>query len=201
MIKQCNFQKSRIRIIAILFATILWISSYSNQEIVTYMNVNGRTFTITTVNTPNNTPVEVWEYTDEINATELSQLDAYAEQNYPAASKVRNATGLYNCHSYAWYYQAIFNNKWMNEPTPYTTDGSYEFVASGGSSSIPLNVPNASKVLWGNDENGYPAHSGTVISSTTIRSKWGPGGLFDHAPGYSPFSDYDDILKYYDYAN
>lgn len=108
-------------------------------------------------------------------------------------TKISRGTCKYNCHSYAWYSQATSNPYWINNPSPYMTDGSYKKVLSGlGSSSINVNY--GDRVFWGT--NSVPIHSAIIRSSVTgaplatrfAYSKWGQLGVFGHTVSNSPYS-------------
>ncbi len=60
----------------------------------------------------------------------ITEEDAYARnvkytKTYPHATLVSGINPSYNCHSYAWYSTSTSNNCWIQDPTPYMTDGSY----------------------------------------------------------------------------
>lgn len=108
-------------------------------------------------------------------------------------TKISRGTCKYNCHSYAWYSQSTSNAYWINNPSPYMTDGSYKKVLSGlGTSSI--NVKSGDRVFWGT--NSSPIHSAVIQSSATgaplatrtVYSKWGKLGVFRHTVSNSPYS-------------
>lgn len=57
-------------------------------------------------------------------------MDAQIEMQF-GVELVYEGKCIYNCHSYAWYKQSPYNRYWMQDPTPYTKDGSYSRVVSG----------------------------------------------------------------------
>jgi hypothetical protein len=60
------------------------------------------------VYTPNYTAVEVivMEAGDELTQEQINYFNSYVSINYPLATKLREPTLKYNCHSYAWYSQS-----------------------------------------------------------------------------------------------
>mgnify|MGYP005806021353 CR=1 FL=1 len=108
-------------------------------------------------------------------------------------TKISRGTCKYNCHSYAWYSQSTSNTYWINNPSPYMTDGSYKKMLSGlGASSI--NAKSGDRVFWGT--NSSPIHSAIIRSSATgaplatrfVYSKWGKLGVFRHTVSNSPYN-------------
>lgn len=98
--------------------------------------------------------------TDEplINSDYCAEL---IETEYPGAVVVGYATIRYNCHAYAWANSTLV---WMNDPSPYWSDGSYIRVDAEDQNII------GNKIYYpgfGNE------HSGVVIRShgNTIESK------------------------------
>lgn len=113
----------------------------------------------------------------EANAINQSML-----KTYPGVSLLRSANPSYNCHSYAWHSTSSSNKYWINDPTAYTTDGSY---FSSFSKS-----PN--KITYKQLSDGSIIYSGIVTSSsgkpTVVTSKWGALGLFSHAKANCPYN-------------
>lgn len=68
----------------------------------------------------NRTWVDAGVSEQEANAANQSMLSTY-----PSARLLRSANPSDNCHSYAWYSTSSSNKYWINDPTAYTTDGSY----------------------------------------------------------------------------
>lgn len=91
----------------------------------------------------------------------------------------------YNCHSYAWFNQSENNSYWINDPSAYMTDGSYNRVMSGTSTSS-ISAVLGDRVFYGTTSN--PTHSALINSSATgvplatriVKSKWGASGVFSH---------------------
>jgi hypothetical protein len=154
------------------------------------------------VYTPNYTAVEVivMEAGDELTQEQINYFNSYVSINYPLATKLREPTLKYNCHSYAWYSQSTSNNKWMNQLeadndpnlSKYWTDGSYEYGAGwsvGG------------KVFWVlGDHSGIISSQGTPYYNNIITSKWGPGPLMYHKQSYCPYFPGPDGTAYDTYV-
>lgn len=137
------------------------------------------------VYTPRGTGVVAYIDNYELSSAEIAYLNDYVARHYPLAVRETNASNRYNCHSYAWYNQAINNNIWIDSPgdDSFWQDGSYVYVASGFCDSIPSTVPIGAKVSYSSDD-----HSAIKASSTQLRSKWGNLPRMLHRPGYSPYS-------------
>ena len=76
------------------------------------------------------TPRDGHVYAEYNRVPELSSLaiaiaKAQDAASYPEAIYLSPATVKYNCHSYAWYWPAVGNLYWINDPSPYWEDGSY----------------------------------------------------------------------------
>ena len=118
-----------------------------------------------------------------------SNYDTYGLQ------PIANPTVKYNCHSYAWYSQSTSNPYWVNDPTPFLTDGSYYVVNK-------TNAGVGDRVVYYNSVNGtysQPNHSAVITSYTntsnsqrefTLKSKWGMSGLYQHSLTNCPYYYY-----------
>ncbi len=134
--------------------------------------------TSATVYTPNGTAVSVLIRT-EMTSAEISSMNSYWTGAYPNATYISTSTNRYNCHSYGFYSQSYTtNNKWMNNPSAYWTDGSYNFV-----SSLSAN----DRLLYA-DSNGYLQHTAIYQGGIVVVSKWGAAPLFRHDYNYSPYT-------------
>ena len=178
--------------------SILVLSCLCLSALLIACNPNdyGYDYTLTTVYTPKGTAV-IGAIIEELVTTDYNELNNYTAQNFPSATKLREPTNHYNCHSYTWYSQSTSNTVWIgvegyeNEQEKYWTDGSYVFIAAT-SGSIPSSVPNGSKVNYYSDD-----HSAIKTSSTQFTSKWGAAGLFRLGPSYCPYNS--STLKFYRY--
>ncbi|MDO4764406.1 MAG: hypothetical protein Q4A00_08525 [Flavobacteriaceae bacterium] len=135
------------------------------------------------VYTPKGSYVEVYIKGEELSEYSKNQINYYFDTTYPKATRLRGATTNYNCHSYAWYSTSSSNKYWMDDPSPYKTDGSYRNVGFlptspgqklyypvlGGHTAI---VNKTSSSIWG----------------VNMTSKWGKAGLYKHTYGNDPYS-------------
>lgn len=136
-----------------------------------------------TVTTPNGSVVSTTTQTYELTVAQINAAIAWTQQNYPNAVILRNPTRKYNCHSYAWYYQSISNDRWMNHPgdDAYWLDGSYH------DGYFPLY---GYKISYTNGD-----HSGIMDYNSYVVSKWGNYGLMKHYYTYCPYASL--IVHYY----
>ena len=115
-------------------------------------------------------------------ALEQSEL---LEMTYPSATLYRDPAPNYNCHSYAWYSTSSSNQYWMENPSLYISDGSYE-----GRTAVV-----GCKVTYQNSNYLY-THSGIVVGTpggpVTVRSKWGALGVFTHDVNDCPYLGDDE---------
>ncbi|MDV2989557.1 MAG: hypothetical protein P3T54_05355 [Dehalogenimonas sp.] len=115
---------------------------------------------------------------DELSPAEIASINAYYDSAFPYATRMKSATRMYNCHSYAWYSQEWGNTIWINAPNQatYWNDGSY---------SQWTGVPYVNlKVRYVNDD-----HSAIIYSTVNHQyiSKWGAAGLYTHSPSHCPY--------------
>lgn len=124
------------------------------------------------IKTPNGTLVDFMIRGEQLEKEDKNAWNEFLKDNYPNATKLREATTNYNCHSYAWHLQTLPNVFWINDPSPYMTDGSYAYVGTSPTA-------NKQKVFYDYGDN---AHSGIVTNYKTqqITSKWGEGPLVSH---------------------
>lgn len=143
--------------------------------------------TNSTVSTPNGSSVTVYNCSTIVDwtASEKASLNAQYDAAYPMATRLRDPSKKYNCHSYAWYSTSASNYYWMENPSPYMTDGSY---ASTTSSST------GNKVYWQDSILAGPIHSGILALNSggspfiSCNSKWGQLGLYNHTLNDCPYS-------------
>lgn len=105
------------------------ISDALTANRTSYSAVSSSDFNWTyTVKTPKNSSVTVGKLKSgkELTSSEITQYKNYVSSNYPGATYIATPTKKYNCHSYAWYSQSTSNSYWMNDPSKYMSDGSYE---------------------------------------------------------------------------
>ncbi|GAA0938911.1 hypothetical protein GCM10009554_28220 [Kribbella koreensis] len=141
----------------------------------------------TTIYTPRGSAVAAINMTTELTSAQITSNNNYVASNYPNATRLRNSSRRYNCHSYAWYDQGTGNTKWINSPgdDKFWTDGSYipnSNVGQGGR-----------KVSYRNDD-----HSAITVNATVFDSKWGQLPLMRHNYNYTPYNS--SALYYYSRA-
>jgi hypothetical protein len=153
------------------------------------------TNTTYTVYTPNGTAVPVLKRGELLTATQKQEINNHVSTYYPNATKLREPTTNYNCHSYAWYSQSSSNIYWMDNPNAYMTDGSYSYTSN----------PVANNKVWYNSG----GHSGIIYSrasgpigpnaygTITETSKWGAWGLYRHGAMYCPYYSSGLSLSFY----
>ena len=142
------------------------------------------------VYTPNGNSVSVFSF-DEMDAEDIVECNNLGDTLVPEATRIASSTAKYNCHSFAWYLQSTSNVFWMNDPTDYYSDGSYE-VSTGEVGDIICYFDN----YLGN------LHSGIIIGTLEgtsngvcgdadlkiVRSKWGAWGLYEHRGDQCPYT-------------
>lgn len=161
-------------------------------------NFRGLTYLPDTVLTPNNTAVAVyvgcdwddWGYSQSDVISIQTINNAYVTTYN--ASMLNSIDPSYNCHSYAWYQQSN-NNKWMNDPSAYTSDGSYSASYPVNGRKITYNtVSNKTTSL---EHSGIISLAGATIDSMYVTSKWGCGALFYHKAKKCPYYS-DGVYNY-----
>lgn len=164
------------------------------------------------VDTPrSNDAVEAYEITEEASLADRTAWDQHYDSIY-LATKLRASTYLYNCHSYAWYSQSASNNYWINDPSPYYTDGSYYEVTSPQVGDIICYFDNMGTTSTSDDQNRHSGIVTEILSGVSngecgnsdlvmVTSKWGQAGLYSHNGYECPYTNYysgdADYVKYY----
>lgn len=151
--------------------------------------------------TPNGTPLQVLYFNENHTEDEHRQLDINQIVNVYGVTLIKPGSCLYNCHYYAWYMRGsllYINYVWINDPSPYMTDGSYNRVYQGNPNSISYttDISYNDIIFYGNlsgDKNTWHsaifrsnANNGAPLASLTCESKWGSYGIFQHAMGNVP---------------
>lgn len=147
-----------------------------------------------TLHTPNGTGVDALIRGELLSSDDINEINNYVSETYPNAVLLAPPTSEYNCHSYAWYSQYPGNVFWINDPTPYMTDGSYH-ISPGmiGDKVYYSEVGNEHSgiVSGGSAANNY--------DNLIVTSKWGNWGLMRHEAKDSPY--FVDGLKLQFYNN
>lgn len=173
-----------IRSMAVLLCTAICAAIFA----VSGIHVRAETG-YTYVYTPNNTAVFVW-IPDEYSQSVLDGANAEKDMEYPNATRLASASARYNCHSYAWYLQSSSNPYWMDNPSAYYIDYSYE-----------ESTGNIGDIICYFAADGENLHSGVVVARqqgtpngvcgdanlVTVVSKWGQYGLYQHQGDYCPY--------------
>ena len=109
---------------------------------------------------------------------------------YPNAVKLADADPEYNCHSYAVYGLGSVIKYWINDPSAFYTDGSFNEVL-GSSPYYPQYSLIYNPSLSGSP---YYVHSMVRISANTYVSKWGAFGRYRHSLTDNPYYiELDDL--------
>ncbi len=143
--------------------------------------------TSTTVYTPKGSAVAALVF-QEFTSAEITQVNNLAANEYPNATRLADASKIYNCHAYAWHLSEGSTNKvWINTPgdDTYWNDGSFIQVC---------NESDASKVSYASDDHSA-MRSAQSIPLGRYDSKWGAWPLLRHAPTYTPYNS--TTRKYY----
>ena len=174
--------------------------SYSSSS---FYSLQSRATSLSYVYTPRGTQVEVY-IRDEMPAYAINICNQNGDTLVPEATRIAPSSSKYNCHSYAWYMQSTSNPYWMNDPSSYYTDWSYE--ESEG---------DVGDIICYFDSTGFNLHSGVIIGESegvsngicgnsnlyTVRSKWGDWGLYEHrgdqCPYTEPYSGTASYVKFY----
>ncbi|MFH1693411.1 MAG: hypothetical protein ABH890_03945 [Bacillota bacterium] len=150
----------------------------------------------TYVYTPNSSPVLVFD-SDSLTSAEVTASNNYFINTYPNATFVSDASGDYNCHSYAWYSSSTSNIWWMNKDyLPYSYPGVKTYMNDGSYSRV-YSAYQATRVFFDTEDHSmkiYDAYSNSIYNATLI-SKWGPGPVMIHTLTYSPY-DYSGYKMY-----
>ena len=149
-------------------------------------------YTVESVQTPNGTNVQVFCIQSDMDDDQKNEIAEHIIETYPGVTILAPATMMYNCHSYAWLYRSTSNQKWMNSPSAYYTDGSY-YESDGQVGDI---------VCYFN-RYGTNVHSGVVVERLEgtpnmkcgdsnliiVESKWGGWNLVRHRGDICPYLD------------
>lgn len=153
--------------------------------------------------TPNGSRVMGFLYIEEHTRAEHQTYDISQIVNVYGVTLVEPGSCVYNCHHFAWYLNGDYANDelsklWINNPSPYMTDGSYTRVYSGTLNTLTYstNIRNGDIIFYGNlSDSGDDWHSaiyiadavtGAPISTQMCISKWGKCGVFRHTMGNVP---------------
>jgi hypothetical protein len=125
----------------------------------------------------------------EMTIQEINALNDFATTTYSNATFLGNSSTTYNCHSYAWNMARGGTTCWINAGTnnsnisKYWTNDHYR---------LTTNTATFTKIF-------YPSGDHSAIKSSVpgmYESKWGPGPLMRHAPGYGPYANMENRQYY-----
>lgn len=165
-------------------------------------------YTTVTIKTAGGADVEAKKYTSEISAAYAALLNERVKSL--GATQLAAPTIKYNCHSYAWHKMSVNNTYCIerSEISLYLGDSNCTQITS--TSQLQ---PNDIVLYYGTD--GFISHSAVIHSieddgTLVLRSKWGPGGLYEHSLQQVPqeYKSYDfggnlcvQYYRYHDFGN
>lgn len=167
----------------------------ASQELDEYIN----TITIppasgsTTVYTPFGKSITAL-INNDFTQQEIAAISLQYVLDWPGANSIAPATNLYNAHSYAWYNESEYNNRWINK-----NDASGNFQLSrywqtdlyeSCSQQYAEKAFYVNTVPWGD-------HSAVVLPNGYFVSKWGAAPLMVHEADYCPYYFNNTELQYY----
>lgn len=162
-------------------------------EVANYIETaDGYTYEVVNILTPMKSNATAFFLRSEDYAYMNRELIAQLiKDEYPGVSISGSSTAKYNCHAYAWIKSSSF---WLDDPTPYRTDGTYTKV----SADTPMAIGQVIYYTSPGDE-----HSGRVISTTgnCIESKWGQQSLVKHTIENCPYLYYVLVEPYQFYVS
>ncbi len=169
----------------------------NNHSHMVRIEDDGNGLRIAYVYTPNGSQVICHTYSCSHSDPDFhSDLDDYAVSTY-GVTLISGGSCRYNCHSYAWYSTSTNNTLWIDNPSAYMSDGSYDPVQYDMYSSSS-SVGCGDKICYGSSSG--PAHSAIVASSASstwlcnryVKSKWGQAGVFGHSLSNVPSYYWDN---------
>ena len=120
---------------------------------------------------------------DEVSAREIERRNLVAQVEHPNAVLAANSSEKYNCHSYAWHNRSSTNDVWIN-----ALDNNFDFQLSKYWISdyyVPSTQEGAELIFYSN--NLGSEHSGVLLPSGQVISKWAEGPLMIHDIDDCPF--------------
>ena len=107
----------------------------------------GFTYYVSSQTLSNGTQAYKWEYGSDYNTTQQQEIYNNITSNYNIEFQVSqgHATVKYNCHSYAWYSQAITNDYWINSPANFLSGTPF---CDDVQESSPVGITKFDRVLY-----------------------------------------------------
>lgn len=139
-----------------------------------------RKYVDTTVTTQKGSKVAALIFTGtDFTQTEKNNLHQSTKASYPNITLITDATLKYNCHSYSFYSTSTSNNRWINYPSHYITDGSFNKT-----STVRVN----NRMVYEKNHSGIISGVGTTgMGNIRVKSKWGSAGVYSHYYNDSPY--------------
>lgn len=134
--------------------------------------------------TPNGTVLTNVVIYSEFTPSQIASANNYVATAYPNATRLTDASAVYNCHAYAWHMTEGGSAIWINTPSDdqYWQDGSYRQTSQVCHT----------KVSYASDD-----HSAIATTTTNVFvSKWGQLPTMRHNYDYCPYNSSN--LKYYE---
>lgn len=156
---------------------------------------NARYFTL---RLPSGKPVNsAWRYIGSAGPVEYPNASKFS-----SARKVGSASWFYNCHSYAWYFSG--NTAGISQSELLGIDDPGDFIKAPTCASRTFTTPRAGDLAvyhpCDNCRTGEPPSHSAIITSVdgnwneygkiTVRSKWGPHGVYTHRLSDCPYYDF-----------
>jgi hypothetical protein len=160
------------------------------KKIVLFLSFILFSFTINSqinIYTPTGDAVKAYIY-DEYSAPYLAILEDDAadwiDDHGSYATRVAPASGVYNCHGYAWHNSDGGNAYWVYQLYEGNANVANYWSASNPAYQIRLAGPFAyTKIFYPNGD-----HSAKGLSATYCDSKWGSWPRYQHAPWDCPYT-------------
>ena len=139
------------------------------------------------IKTPNNSSIKCIR-NSEFSQEAIENSDRRFRQQYSQAQFVSSSSLQYNCHAYAWHIAVKQSNGeyvdkqcWMDDPSPYMTDGSYTRV---------ININYASHAFYLDDNHSAMVYdaTGNSLANALFISKWATGPVMIHKKDYGPYT-------------
>jgi hypothetical protein len=116
----------------------------------------------------------------ELTQYQINYTNFYVQQCFPNAVFISNSSGIYNCHSYAWYFNSKYNYIWLN----YSINDSPQLPKYWSPDCVYSSClkDEAEKVYFSVSD-----HSAIVLGPDTVISKWGQGPIMKHTYEDCPY--------------
>lgn len=116
----------------------------------------------------------------ELTQYQINYTNTYVQMCFPNAVFISNSSGIFNCHSYAWYNNSKYNYIWLNSSMNDTPQLPKYWTPNCVYSSCLKDE--AEKVFYSASD-----HSAIVLGPDTVISKWGQGPIMKHTYEDCPY--------------